>query len=69
MSSAADRKRRQREREQCGIRWVLSIPVRDDVLDRLVDLGRLSEAEAETDRRKAARAVAEFLDDWAAPKI
>lgn len=69
MSPATDRKRRQREREESGIRWVLPIPVGDDVLDRLVALGRLTPEEAETDRRKAARALAEFLEDWAAPNI
>src|SRR5262249_13120795 len=67
LSSAADRMRRQRQRAQQGIRWVLPIPVGEDVLDLLVATGRLTEAEAEGDRHKATLAIAELLHGWACP--
>jgi hypothetical protein len=68
LSSAANRMRRQRQRAEEGIRWVLPIPTGDDVLDHLVALGRLTEQEAESDRGKAARVIQELLEELAGLK-
>ncbi len=62
-TGAARRMRRFRARRKAGDRWVPGFDVRREVLERLVDEGWTSEAEA-NDPQRLSDAVADFLDCW-----
>jgi hypothetical protein len=59
--TGAERKRLTRERRRQGIRYMITIPVYDDVLDALVENGDMSEEEA-NDRRSAAKVIEDIVN-------
>ena len=63
-TSAAARMRRTRARRKAGDRWIPGFDVRGEVLERLVDEGWTTEAEASNPQR-LSDAVADLLDCWA----
>ena len=63
-TGAASRMRRSRARRKAGDRWIPGFDVRGEVLERLVDEGWTTEAEA-SDPQKLSDAVADLLDCWA----
>jgi hypothetical protein len=62
MSSAADRKRAARARRAAGVRFVVSIPLSESVLDALVEDEELAPEEAE-DREQASNRLGELLEE------
>ncbi len=63
-TGAAGRMRRSRARRKAGDRWIPGFDVQREVLERLVDEGWTTEAEA-SDPQRLADAVADLLDCWA----
>ena len=63
-TAAAARMRRSRARRKAGERWVHGFDMRREVLERLIDEGWTSEAEA-SDPQRLSDVVADLLDCWA----
>lgn len=63
MTAAAERQRRWRERAREG-RLVVQIEVSPEVVDALVDAGRLGQWD-ERDRTAVGDAIAKLTDEWA----
>ena len=63
-TGAASRMRRSRARRKAGERWVHGFDMRREVLERLIDEGWTSEAEA-SDPQRLSDVVADLLDCWA----
>jgi ribosomal protein S25 len=62
-SSAAQRMRKTRQRRRAGIIAVVSVEIRQEVLDHLVARNMISRDEI-GDRAKISTAIGRILDDW-----